>query len=266
VCDAQGLIGREMFAIDGVKLPSNASKQRSGTRADFIHQADKMEAAVQTLLKRHRETDSTDNADKPEPTLRAKEAQRIEKLQVEARRIRAWLTANPNDRPGSRGTIRKSNQTDNESAKMATSKGVIQGYTGVAAVDAKHQVIVEAQAHGTGSERELLLPVVKAMQDVLAQDTLITADAGYHSEANLAALAELERDALIPDNDMRARDERFADSDKHKQAPDPLHNTAAQQEQSGEGLSPVHAPGLPIRPRSQALRLPGRAGSLRQRQ
>ena len=35
ICDAQGLIGREMFAIDGVKLPSNASKRRSGTRADF---------------------------------------------------------------------------------------------------------------------------------------------------------------------------------------------------------------------------------------
>jgi hypothetical protein len=25
LCDAQGLIGREMFAIDGVKLPANAS-------------------------------------------------------------------------------------------------------------------------------------------------------------------------------------------------------------------------------------------------
>ena len=32
VCDGQGLIGREMLAIDGVKLPSNASKHRSGTR------------------------------------------------------------------------------------------------------------------------------------------------------------------------------------------------------------------------------------------
>ena len=31
-CDAQGLIGRDMFAIDGVKLPSNASKERSGTQ------------------------------------------------------------------------------------------------------------------------------------------------------------------------------------------------------------------------------------------
>ncbi|MCZ4304550.1 transposase, partial [Zoogloeaceae bacterium G21618-S1] len=36
VCDRQGLIGRELFAVDGVKLPSNASKARSGTRADFL--------------------------------------------------------------------------------------------------------------------------------------------------------------------------------------------------------------------------------------
>jgi transposase len=42
LCDAQGLIGREMFAIDGVKLPSNASKARSGTRAEFKRQADKL--------------------------------------------------------------------------------------------------------------------------------------------------------------------------------------------------------------------------------
>jgi len=34
VCDNQGLIGREMFAIDGCKLPSNASKEWSGTHAE----------------------------------------------------------------------------------------------------------------------------------------------------------------------------------------------------------------------------------------
>ncbi len=31
ICDAMGLIGREMFAVDGCKLPSNASKEWSGT-------------------------------------------------------------------------------------------------------------------------------------------------------------------------------------------------------------------------------------------
>lgn len=32
-----------MFAIDGVKLPSIASKAKSGTRDDFQRQLDKME-------------------------------------------------------------------------------------------------------------------------------------------------------------------------------------------------------------------------------
>ena len=220
ICDAQGLVGREMFAIDGVKLPSNASKERSGTRAEFANQAKKMESAVNTMLARHRAADAGDS----EPSLQTKEGQRIERLQHDARRIRAWLAENPEDRKGSRGSVRKSNRTDNESAKMATSKGVIQGYTGVAAVDSKHQVIVQAQAHGTGSEQELLIPTVQALSEVLAPDTLITADAGYHSEANLAALAQMKRDALIPDNGMRSRDERFQDSTKYKQAPDPLHD------------------------------------------
>ena len=59
---------------------------------------------------------------------------------------------------GTTGGIRKSTRTDNERAKMATGTGVIQGYTGVAAVDAQTQIIMEAQAHGTGSEQELVFP------------------------------------------------------------------------------------------------------------
>ena len=220
ICDRQGLIGREMFAIDGVKLPSNAAKSRSGTRADFERQATKLEAAAQTMLQRHREEDA-----KPiEPDLTAKETKRIERLRRDAAQIRDWLTKHPEDRRGVKGSIRKSNRTDNESAKMATGKGVIQGYTGVAAVDAKHQIIVEAQAHGTGSEQELLLPMVTAMQGVLADHSLITADAGYHSEDNLQKLSALKVDALIADNGMRGRDERFATRDRHKEIPDALYD------------------------------------------
>ena len=220
ICDKQGLIGREMFAIDGVKLPSNASKARSGTRADFEHQASKLETAARTMLERHREEDRR----VIEPDLQAKEIQRITRLQSDAAQIRQWLADHPEDRKGSRGSIRKSNRTDNDSAKMATSKGVIQGYTGVAAVDARHQIIVEAQAHGTGSEQELLIPVVKAMKGMLTEDSLITADAGYHSEANLKKLDEMEVNALIADNTMRSRDERFAEQGKYKALPDPLHD------------------------------------------
>jgi len=53
ICDRQGLIGREMFAIDGVKLPSNASKAKSGTRADYRRQAVRMERAAEKMLAQH---------------------------------------------------------------------------------------------------------------------------------------------------------------------------------------------------------------------
>jgi hypothetical protein len=78
------------------------------------------------MLQRHRATDAT------------------------AVELRTWLTQHPEDRRGSRGSMRKSNRTDNESAKMATSAGVVQGYTGVAAVDSAHQIIVHARAHDSG--------------------------------------------------------------------------------------------------------------------
>jgi len=222
LCDQQGLIGRQMFAIDGVKLPSNASKAKSGTRTDFIRQADKLEAAAKAMLERHRQNDALPT----EPDLAEKAAQRIERLNHDAAQLRQWLAEHPNDRKGSKGAVRKSNRTDNESAKMATSKGVIQGYCGVAAVDEAHQIIVEAQAHGTGSEQDLLLPVIQATRSTATPDTLYTADAGYHSETNLKALAEANIPALIADNGMRGRDERFKDQARHKEKPDPLYDKA----------------------------------------
>lgn len=228
VCDAQGLIGREMFAIDGVKLPSNASKHRSGTRADFQRQAAKLEAAAATMVERHRETDALPI----EPDLTTKAVQRIERLEHDATQLREWLVVHPNDRHSAKGEVRKSNRTDNESAKMATGKDVIQGYTGVAAVDHKYQIIVEAQAHGTGSEQELPLPVVTAVQALLAEDTLISADAGYYSEANLKKLATLQITVLIADNGLRRRDERFATQDRHKARPDPLYDKSPTEKES----------------------------------
>jgi len=223
ICDRQGLIGREMFAIDGVKLPSNAAKHRSGTRADFERQAARLEAAAAAMVARHRATDALPL----EPDLRGKEEQRVARLQQDAAELRDWLAAHPEERRGPKGAVRQSNRTDAESAKMATGKGVLQGYTGVAAVDGAHQIIVDAQAHGTGSEQELLLPVVEAISPLLAPASLLTADAGYHSEANLAALAAQGRDALIADNAMRQRDARFAtQAQQHRATAHPYRHRA----------------------------------------
>jgi hypothetical protein len=223
ILDGEGLIGREHFAIDGVKLPSNASKHRSGTRAEFLARAEKLERAAAQMLEQHRSNDARAEA----PTESARIAARMQRMTHEARQIREWLVAHPKDRTGPNGGLRKSNRTDNESAKLATDKGVIQGYCGVAVVDDLSQVIIEAQAHGSGAEQELLLPVIDACRPLGADHTCYTADAGYHSEANLEGLAERGIDALIADGQMRKRDERFADQGKHSAKPDPLHDKAS---------------------------------------
>jgi transposase len=236
VCDRQGLIGRDMFAIDGVKLPSNASKHRSGTRADFARQAEKLEAAATAMLHRHRTEDRRPAA----PSLGATDQPRVERLTRDAAELRTWLAQHPEDRRGARGSTRKSNRTDNESAKMATSAGVVQGYTGVAAVDSAHQIIVHAQAHGSGAEHDVLVPVVDAIAPQCTPHTLITADAGYHSDANLAALDARQRPALIADPGMRQRDARFATQAKYRALPPVLHNKSAPRTPAMSAFTPAN--------------------------
>jgi len=131
ICDRQGLIGRQMFAIDGVKLPSNASKAKSGKRKDFVRQVAKMEKAVEQILAKQRAADASTT----EAVRDSKAQRRLERARAEAANLREWLKDHPHDRRSAKGRVRLSNRTDNESAKMPTDKGVIQGYTGVAAVD-----------------------------------------------------------------------------------------------------------------------------------
>jgi transposase len=221
-CDAQGLIGREMFAIDGVKLPSNASKERSGTHEELRHRADRLEKAADKIMALHQAQDKDGAGDSLEPKRQA----RIEALRKEAARTREFLASSP-QRLNRKGRELKTNVTDPQSAKMATNKGVIQGYAAQAAVDSAHQVIVAADVIGSGSEQAMLLPMIEQSTPVRDGNTLITADAGYHSDANVQQLKEWNIPALIADNQMRKRDERFAGQAKHKDKPDPLHDKTA---------------------------------------
>ena len=46
VCDSLNLSGKELIAIDGVKLSSNASKEWSGTKEDLTKKKEKMEKVI----------------------------------------------------------------------------------------------------------------------------------------------------------------------------------------------------------------------------
>jgi len=57
VCYQEDLIGQDMFAIDGCKMPSNASKEWSGTKADLKKKALKLNKAIKRILHKHRQMD-----------------------------------------------------------------------------------------------------------------------------------------------------------------------------------------------------------------
>ena len=220
VCDAAGLIGREHFAIDGVKLPSNASKELSGRIDELQAKVRKLDRAIERMLKAHHLEDARD----AQGDLQTHAARQIAKLDRQSAKIKAFLEqARPKHGPN--GKERKSNVTDNDSAKIKTGKGTIQGYTAVAVTDDRHQVIVEAQAHGVPQEQELLQPVLTELQtsfqdlglsgNILAEAKL-TADSGFHSGDNLDWLAEQQCDAYVADTLFRKREPRFAEADRYK--------------------------------------------------
>ena len=220
ICDAMGLIGKEMFAVDGCKMPSNASKEWSGTKEELEHKKEKMEKAIRQIIRRHREMDARGTS----VETKAQEEQYVETLKKKAKKIRVWLREN-DDKPGKQGQPLKSNLTDNESAKMKTSRGVIQGYNGVAVVDDKHQVIVHAEAFGASQEHDLLEPMVEGTQEKFEQlgekkileNAQWVADSGYHSEANVKMTMQEGIDAYIADPHFRKRDPRFAQVERHKE-------------------------------------------------
>jgi transposase len=221
VCDRQGLIGRQMFAIDGVKLPSNASKERSGTHAELRHRAERLDKAARKMIELHRSRDEAGEPDGGEGG--GSRQRRVDDLHREAQAMREFL-AREQPRRNAKGQELKSNVTDNDSAKMATSKGVIQGYAAQAAVDAAHQVIVAADVAGSGSEQAMLLPMIGQAQALADENTVMTADAGYHSHENMQALYEAGIAAMVADGQMRKRDERLAGQQRHRIKPDPLHD------------------------------------------
>ncbi len=93
---------------------------------------------------------------------------------------------------------------------MTTSKGTIQGYNGVATVDKKHQIVIDAQAFGAGPEQPTLQPILKVIKerynrlkindDIYKAGAIVTADTGFANEDNMEYLHTENINGYIPDN------------------------------------------------------------------
>jgi transposase len=216
-----GLIGKEHFAIDGCKLPSNASKKWSGTHKELDEKRKKLEHIAERIVQRHRERDGQEG----ESAGSCGEPEKAQRYRRKVAEIKAFLEQNEK-KCGPTGNEQKSNLTDPESAKMTSSRGVIQGYNGLAVVDDRAQIVVHAEAHGSGYEAHLLAPLIEATRQSFAElelgkdifaEAKVTADSGFHSNVVVAAVEATGADAYIADRDYRRREPAFSGASRHKQ-------------------------------------------------
>ena len=217
VCEELGLLDGTHFSLDGVKLSANVSKEWSGTFDELKHKRDKLQEKLQRVIAEHAQADK-----KPEVELeRQKKRERRFQLQVE--RLNQFLEEQE-PKFGSEGKEIQSNVIDNESVKMPTSHGVVQGYNAQALVDSKHQVILAAEAFAS-QDHENLAPMLdgakKNIQSIGKKPTYFegkefTADSNYHSFNSLTVCKDEKLDAYIPDIQFRKRNERFAQQERFK--------------------------------------------------
>jgi transposase len=217
VCEELHLLGGTHFSLDGVKLPSSASKEWSGTFKELKKKRNKLKAKLQQVIHEHIRQDKKTNADTD------KQQHQEQRLLQQVERLNEFLEQEE-PKIGKSGNEIQSNVTDNESAKMPTSHGVIQGYNAQALVDEKHQVIVHAETGGS-QDHDNLAPMLKGgkknMQAVgkqpeYFQGKQFTADSNYYCLANLALCQTEQLDAYIPDLQFRKRDPRFFEQQRFK--------------------------------------------------
>ena len=199
VCAELDLLGGTHFSLDGVKLPANVSKEWSGTFKELGSKRDKLQVKLQQTLNEHVRTDSL-----PGHELERRQKQE-KRLQHQVERLNQFLHEQQ-PKIGKGGKEVQSNLTDNESAKMPTSHGVIQGYNAQALVDAKHQVIVHAEAFSS-QDHENLAPVItgakKNMRAIGKEENYFegkqfSADSNYHSYDSLALCSAESSGCLYP--------------------------------------------------------------------
>ena len=231
LCEQAGLAKLGHVALDGTKIKANASKHKAMSYERMARRAAELEAEVARWMSAAEASDAQedkalgrDKSGEEMPDWVADKKKRAEKIraaqaeleaeakaaaaakaraqaeaedkrQAEGRKKPGKPAVPPSEEPDPKA---QKNFTDPESRIMKTKDGFIQGYNAQAAVDATAQVIVAHGLDAKQSDQHQLTPIADAIQANLGRKpTQLSADAGYCSDANLAALEERGIDAYI---------------------------------------------------------------------
>jgi transposase len=230
LAEKAGLVKLGHVALDGTKIKANASKHKAMSYERMKKREAELQAEVDRWLEAAEAADAQEDklygdkrgdempdwvADKQKRLERIRQAkaeleaeakaaaeeemrrrEQAEKKRIaEGRKKNGKTPAPPKAEPEGKA---QRNFTDADSRILLTKDGYIQGYNAQAAVDAQAQIIV---AHGLTagmSDHGQLVPLIDAIEDNLGRKPKeASADAGYCSEANLAALADRKISAYL---------------------------------------------------------------------
>jgi hypothetical protein len=186
---------------------------------------------ISRIMMRHKDLDKSESAKKKQAPFkktmgddRERRSKSIRKLDNKLKKLDKFLElAEP--KKGVSGEEVKTNVTDPESANMKSSDGYIQGFNGISVADSANQIVVAAEAIGSGPESgcfpEMLDSLEENMKEITGKEnplkkSLLTADTGFFSEGNLQEAARRKINVLIPDQQFRQRDPHFTEKKNEK--------------------------------------------------
>lgn len=222
-----GLVKLGTIAIDGTKVKANASRHKAMSYARIVQAEAELKQQIADLLERARAVDLAE-ANAPEQDLPAEIARREQRLAaIEAAKARLEAQQREADTERGRhdgderkprhpdGTPKRGKPfkrdfgvpedaaqtsfTDPESRIMKQSNGGFEhSYNAQTAVDAERQIIIAAEVTACAADSGELPSMVGAVERTVgALPQTILADAGYRSEAALAALAETPLEVIV---------------------------------------------------------------------
>lgn len=236
LCREAGLLKVGRLALDGTKVKANASRHKAMSYDRMTQEEKRLGQEIDELLQRARATDDQedsrhgqDRTGEELPEELARRETRLKKIQEakaaleeqarqQAREHVAQLEAagkKPRQAPEEAVPDPKAqrNFTDPDSRIMKTSnKGFDQCGNAQAVVNEKQIVVAAAVTHQTNDVRQVV-PMLQQTQENLQAAGVretpkqLTADAGYFSEANVAAVEGMEIEPFIATQRLKHNEE-----------------------------------------------------------
>jgi transposase len=249
LAERAGLVKLGHVALDGTKIRANASKHKAMSYERMKKREAELQAEVDRWLKAAEAADREEDKLYGErrgdelPDWVADKQKRLEKIRQAKAELEAEARAAaeeekqrrqkaeeerqarggkkrkpppppPDDKPAPKA---QRNFTDPQSRVLKTKDGYIQGYNAQAAVDGEAQIIVAHSLVASPSDQDQLVKLIDGIKaNLRRRPKEASADAGYCSEANLAALRKRRITAYIatgrakhPGQDKRERGGRL---------------------------------------------------------